>query len=106
MSVRVKKIAIYPLRSSGHTNVCVTIAKVLLNNYADQVEITFLLDNQWKEKLSKLDSRFKFRTFEYDKPEQENHVANLLEKLEPVTKLPLVLRMGTLWNSLDCKFKN
>lgn len=61
---KVKKIAIYPLRSSGHTNVCVTIAKVLLNNYPGQVEIYFMLDEPWKEKISKLDSRFKFRTFQ------------------------------------------
>ena len=81
-------------RRTGHTNVCVTIAKLLLNNYPDQVEITFVTDNLWKDKLSKLDSRFKFRTFEYDNQQQETATDELIKSLEPITKLPLVERMG------------
>ena len=96
---KVKKIAIYPLRSSGHTNVCVTIAKVLLNNYPGQVEIYFLLDPIWQEKISKLDSRFKFKVFQYDRKEQENQTTDFMDLLEPITKLPLVQRMGSLWTS-------
>lgn len=90
----VKKIAIYPLLSSGHTNVCVTIAKVLLNNYPNDVEIIFVVDNLWKEKLSKLDSRFKFETFDYDNEDQEKHVELIMKAIEPITRLPLVERMG------------
>lgn len=39
---KVKRIAIYSLLSSGHFNVCVTLAKVLLNNYGDKIEIYFI----------------------------------------------------------------
>ena len=98
---KVKKIAIYPLRSTGHTNVCVTIGKALLNKYPEQVEIYFMLDELWKEKISKHDSRFKFCTFQYDKKEQENSIVDFMDLLEPITKLPLVERMGKLWTSFD-----
>lgn len=87
-------IFVFVHRRAGHTNVCVTIAKLLLNNYPDQVEITFVTDNPWKDKLSKLDSRFKFRTFEYDNQQQETATDELIKSLEPITKLPLVERMG------------
>lgn len=56
-----------------------------------------MLDEPWKEKISKIDSRFKFCVFQYDKKEQENSVTDFMTLLEPITKLPLVQRIGYLW---------
>lgn len=78
-----------------------TIAKVLLNNYPGQVECHFVVDKRWQEKLSKQDARFHFRAFEYDNKAQEDHVDEFMRALEPVTRLPLVERMGCLWSKFE-----
>lgn len=51
--------------------------------------------------MSKFDSRFKFRTYEFEKAGDEKYVELFMDKLEAVTRLPLVERMGSLWTEFD-----
>ena len=45
---------------------CVMIAKVLLNDFSSSVEVYFVVNQEWKEKISKIDFRFKYLLFDFD----------------------------------------
>ena len=50
--------------ASGHYNVCVALAKILLDNHEDEIEIYFICDFNWQQKLTQMDKRFKFGVIE------------------------------------------
>ena len=80
-------------------NVCVTLAKSILNNHPD-VEVYFIVDKEWEGKLGKFDERFKFGVIECDN-QQENRLEKLLIENEALLKLPLLERTTvSLWTTL------
>ena len=101
VAVTKKKIAFYSVLCTGHLNVCKSIAKALLDNYSDKIDIYFIVDVLWAEKLREFDSRFKFAIISSSK-EAESRIEDLVDKLEPFLSLPLVDRMIESWkNFLD-----
>uniref|UniRef100_A0AAN0N794 UDP-glycosyltransferase n=1 Tax=Polyphagotarsonemus latus TaxID=1204166 RepID=A0AAN0N794_9ACAR len=97
MSVK-KKIAFYGILSSGHLNLCSAVASTLLNLYSSEIDVYFFVDQNWAEKLSKVDSRFKFETFEYKNEEQKNYVAKFIEMMEPTLALPNIEKLKAFLN--------
>lgn len=82
MIVQKKKLAFYSILSSGHLNVCISLGRVLLDKFGDQIEVYFIVDRVWKEKIEKIDSRFKFGTFEFDKKEDESRMIDIANRFE------------------------
>jgi len=95
---KLKKICFYSILSSGHLNVCASIGTVLLNNHPDDIEIYFIADEQWAEKLAKIDKRFKFGIIDYDNKDQEFRMIELVNKIEKTVYLSLVERMKVVWS--------
>ena len=75
-----------------------TWAKNLLENH--DVEIYFIVDEEWEGKLAKLDDRFKFAVIGYDSSEQQKRMLDLLSKIEALLKLPLLERCIRLWTTV------
>ena len=76
-----------------------TLAKSLLNNHP-AIELYFIVDQEWRDKLAKLDDRFKFGVFEYDSREQEHRTSDLLEKFEVLLKRSMLERVTCLWSTI------
>lgn len=93
-----KKIAFYSILSSGHLNVCSSIATVLLDKFSKKLEVYFIVDDVWAEKLSKNDARFKFGIINYDNKEQGSRIEDLVDSLEPLLSTKLVERMIGCWS--------
>uniref|UniRef100_A0AAN0LM54 UDP-glycosyltransferase n=1 Tax=Polyphagotarsonemus latus TaxID=1204166 RepID=A0AAN0LM54_9ACAR len=94
-----KKIAFYAFLSSGHINFCSAIASTLLNNYPDKIEVYFFTDSSWAEKIAKIDSRYKFEIYEYEKKEQKDFINNLVSRIEPLLLLPNIDKIKELFKS-------
>ena len=77
-------------------NLCVTLAKSLLNNH--DVEVTFVVDKEWAGKLAKFDERFKFAVIEYDNSQQENRVRDMLTGFKAYLELPLIEMANRMWS--------
>ena len=60
-----KRIVFYLILSTGHVNVCASVSKVLLDRFQNEIDIYFIVDKLWKDKLAKMDSRFIYAAFEY-----------------------------------------
>lgn len=91
-----KKIAFYCLLSSGHFNVCVSLAKAMLDQHSEKVEIYFVCDKEWEKKLRKIDNRFKLAKFEYETKEAETRMSSLIDGFKKFLNLPQVERLITL----------
>uniref|UniRef100_A0AAN0LHV3 UDP-glycosyltransferase n=1 Tax=Polyphagotarsonemus latus TaxID=1204166 RepID=A0AAN0LHV3_9ACAR len=89
-NVSKKKIGLYNYLSSGHTNVSTAIASILLDNYSDELDVYFFVDDTWAEKLKKKDSRFKFEIFEKEKINKNEEVFDFIKLFEPILSLPEV----------------
>lgn len=89
--VEKKKIVFYSLLSYGHFNVCVSLAKAMLDKHSDKVEIYFVCDKQWEEKLKKMDDRFKMLKFEYETKAAENRLDTILESYKQYLEMPTYL---------------
>ena len=61
------------------------------------MEIFFLVDKEWQEKLTKIDSRFRFAIVDRDKQEQNIQRDELMEKFEQNLSLPLIDRLLQCW---------
>uniref|UniRef100_A0AAN0N6H0 UDP-glycosyltransferase n=1 Tax=Polyphagotarsonemus latus TaxID=1204166 RepID=A0AAN0N6H0_9ACAR len=97
-----KKIAFYGILSSGHLNLCSAVASTLLNLYPSEIDVYFFVDQNWAEKLSKVDSRFKFETFEYKNEDEKNFFAKFISQLEPLLSLSNLEKVKMIFNmSLD-----
>uniref|UniRef100_A0AAN0LJ20 UDP-glycosyltransferase n=1 Tax=Polyphagotarsonemus latus TaxID=1204166 RepID=A0AAN0LJ20_9ACAR len=94
-----KKIAFYGFLTSGHMNLCSSVASVLLNNYPDELEIYFFTDSLWAKKLSKVDSRFKFEIYDYKSKDQENYVSEMVKGMEPYLYLSNIDKIKGLCSS-------
>lgn len=97
-----KVIAFYSILSSGHFNVCKSLAKALLDRHSDKLEVYFIVDQEWKEKLAKFDDRFKFGVIEYDNDQQQARVADMITKIEPFLSASPAKKQELAWsNFLD-----
>lgn len=92
-----KKIVIYSLLTAGHLNVCTSLASILLNNHSDKLEVYFIVDQEWQEKLSKTDARFKFAVMNRDKKAQAARREEMMKKILELLKLPLAERVIQSW---------
>lgn len=90
-----KKIAFYSILCSGHLNVCKSIASALLDKHSDKIEIYFIVNPEWAEKLRKYDSRFKFGIIELE--QKNDRIEEFISNLEPVLSSPLVDRIISSW---------
>lgn len=91
-----KRICFYSILSSGHLNVCASVAKVFLDNHPE-FEIYFVVDRPWFERLSKIDSRFKFGVFDYADQSMELRMANIVQKLEKTLKMSWFDKLLETW---------
>lgn len=57
-----------------------------------------MVDKQWADKLSKIDSRFKFGCFDYDDKKNDIRILNIVEKLERTLSMSLIDRQIETWN--------
>lgn len=62
------------------------------------MEIFFLVDKEWQEKLRKIDGRFRFAIVDQDKQKTDNIKNELMEKFEQSLSLSLVDRMLQSWS--------
>lgn len=76
----------------------ISLAKIFLDNYSDQVEVWFLVDNAYKLKIMKCDSRFKFAVFDYDDKSSELGLVDLVEKLKKILDMSLIEKLKTQWS--------
>uniref|UniRef100_A0AAN0N5W9 UDP-glycosyltransferase n=1 Tax=Polyphagotarsonemus latus TaxID=1204166 RepID=A0AAN0N5W9_9ACAR len=95
-----RKIAFYAVLTSGHLNLCSAFGSTLLNLYSDKIDVYFFVDQNWAEKLSKIDLRFKFEIYENEKNEINDSSKDFVDSLRPLLALPnlektkLVLNMS------------
>lgn len=90
-----KKLLFYSILSSGHLNVCASLAKVLLDNHPD-IEIWFIADQQWAQRLGRIDSRFKFGIVELNE-NFELKMASIVQKLEACLHMKPVDKLVHTW---------
>ena len=98
MAKEKKRIGFYSCLAVGHLNVCLSIGQVLLNHFEDEVEVYFITDDFFADKIAKVDSRFKLAKFEYEGQKDESRYNDLVTKLESFLVLPAIER---LLNSMD-----
>lgn len=92
-----KNIVVYSLLTAGHLNVCASLATVILNKNSDKVDVHFIVDEEWREKLSKIDGRFKFAVMQRDKQKQAARREEMMKKILEILKLPLADRVIKSW---------
>ena len=100
-----KRIVFYPMLATGHVNVVTSLAKILLNQFSNEIEIYFITDKLWKSKLELKDSKFKFSVFEYAGYD-ELRIKNNLEQLEKFMEIPLINRYIIDKLKLNLQFLN
>lgn len=88
-----KVIVVYSLLSAGHLNVCISLATEILNNNSDKIDVYFVVDQEWQEKLIKIDGRFKFAVLHRDKQKQAARREEMMKKILDLLKLPLAERV-------------
>lgn len=69
---------------------------MILNRHS--VDVYFIVDSEWQDKLSKIDSRFKFAIVEQSKQEVDSVKNELMEKFEQSLSLPLADRTIQSWS--------
>lgn len=94
-----KRIAFYSILSSGHMNVCVSLAKAILDQHADKVDIYFVCDQEWETKLRKMDERIKLVRIEYDSDEAKNRMADMVDKFKMFLSLPHIEKTIGTWQA-------
>lgn len=90
-----KKLVFYSILSSGHLNVCASLAKVLLDNHPD-FEVWFIVDQQWAQRLGRIDSRFQFGIVELNE-NFELKMASIVQKLEASLHMKPVDKLVHTW---------
>jgi len=93
-----KKLAFYSILSSGHFNVCASLAVAILNRFSDRIEVYFIVDAKWKAHLEKIDSRFKFGVFEYDQKDGDQRLVEVVNKLEATLTMDVLEKAKTTWS--------
>lgn len=92
-----RKIAFYCILATGHVNLCASIGKVLLDLFPDQIEIYFFVDELWRQKLEKIDSRFKYVICVYDTYD-EARLKSIIENVEKFMGMPLIDRLKGVYD--------
>lgn len=93
-----KVLAFYPILTPGHTNVSVSLAKLLLDKYSNQFEVYFIVDLGWETKLAAIDERFKFSSF--DLKEHAQGLVKLVDDLEKCLTMSLEDKLKFQWQML------
>ena len=94
-----KVVAFYSIMSSGHFNVCKSLAKALLDRHSDKVEVVFIVDGEWETKLAEFDPRFKFGVIHYDNDQQKERIQDLVTNIEPFLSASTVEKQQMAWNN-------
>lgn len=94
-----KRILMYPLLSSGHMNVCISLAKAILDQHSDKVDVYFTCENEWEKKLQKIDQRFKLLNINYSQ-EATDRIVDEIEKMKATLKLSKLEKVNTMWESV------
>lgn len=99
-SIECSLLLLFP---SGHLNICSSLAVALLNRFSDRVEIYFVVDSKWKSHLEKIDLRFKFGVFEYEREGGDKRLVEVVDRLEAtlrfairITKISIFLLIVSL----------
>lgn len=90
-----KILAFYPILSPGHTNVSISLAKLLLDKYSDKLDVYFVVDLVWQEKLAAMDGRFKFSSF--DLKDHVQGLVKLVDDLEKTLTMSLEDKLNFQW---------
>ena len=90
-------IVVYSLLAAGHLNVCASLSTVILNKNSDKVDIYFIVDKEWEEKLSKIDGRFKFAVLHRDQQKRAARREEIMKKVLDLLELPLADRVIQSW---------
>lgn len=88
-----KRIGFYSCLAVGHLNVCLSIGQVLLDHFGDEIEVYFLADDFFADKITKVDARFKLAKIEYEGQKDESRYNDLVTKLESFLALPSLERL-------------
>ena len=88
-----KVVVVYSLLAAGHLNVCISLATEMLNKNSDKIDVYFLVDQEWQEKLSKIDDRFKFAILHRDKQKQAARREDAMKTILELLELPLADRV-------------
>ena len=88
-----KRIGFYSCLAVGHLNVCLTIGKTLLEQFGDKLEVYFITDEFFGEKVAKVDARFKLAKFQYAGQKDESRFNDVIIKLESFLGLPVTERL-------------
>lgn len=65
------------------------IAKVLLNDFSSSVEVYFVVNHEWKERISRIDPRFKYLVFDFDVYNDSRKV-DQMKRMDSLIDLPLL----------------
>ena len=91
-----KKILFYSILLPGHINVCASIGTNLLNNHSDKVDVHFVVDHSYEKRLQELDSRFKIRSYTYER-EDTLRTTYMIDRLESCLQMDLVDKAVLCW---------
>ena len=95
LSASKKRIAFYPILSPGHTNVSVSLAKLLLDKYSAKLDVFFIVDFTVEAKLAAIDGRFKFSSF--DLKDHAQGLVKLVDDLEKCLTMSLEDKLKFQW---------
>lgn len=95
-----KKICFYSIMCSGHLNVCVSLAKSILDNHSDKVDVYFVCNEEWEAKLRKMDDRFKLAKYEYKTNEAKNRTSHMIDSFKAFLKKPHLEKVIGIWHIL------
>uniref|UniRef100_A0AAN0LHC1 UDP-glycosyltransferase n=1 Tax=Polyphagotarsonemus latus TaxID=1204166 RepID=A0AAN0LHC1_9ACAR len=95
--IKKKKIVFYSVLTAGHLNVCSAIGSTLLNKYPNEIEVYFISDETWAEKLTKIDSRFKIGLIELS--QKEDRIPDIVKHTENCLNLSLIERRKYLFQT-------
>ena len=68
-------------------------------NINEDVDIYFVTDEEWKNKISKYDSRFKFSVFSYDNEKSKNRITDKVDDFKNFLQLPATEFSKLIMNS-------
>lgn len=76
------------------------MAKAILDNHSDKVDVYFICNEEWNTKLSKIDDRFKLCKVNYVSNEAKNRSSEMINKFKEFLKLPHMQKVIGIWNML------
>jgi MGT family glycosyltransferase len=91
------KLLYFPILSYGHLNIGIALANHLLDQYGDQHEVYFVVDEEWEAKLKPKNPRFIYKTYqnplELNASEMPKEESNCESSTDDDATDPLELKM-------------